>query len=206
LYSCVGSFDEQKLKQGRGVYIWMNEANEDGERTELARYEGNYVDGKKHGVGKFVFPSGDVYEGEFVNNKMHGMGTYTYKKTQDIYSGEWSDDKKHGQGRYEFAADKSMLVGVWVNGHMVSGDWELKDSAVYSGTFRYGVPVGPGKFRFKSGLELPGVFEEQKTGSEEPVEMDSAADEETSADNVVEAVINTDPPMVTWRGEHIISF
>ena len=56
----LGTFDENKLKQGQGVYVWMSELNEDGERTEVARYEGNYVDGVRSGVGKFVFPSGTL--------------------------------------------------------------------------------------------------------------------------------------------------
>lgn len=54
----TGTFDESKRKQGHGVYVWMSELNEEEERTELARYEGSYVDGVRCGVGKFIFPNG----------------------------------------------------------------------------------------------------------------------------------------------------
>lgn len=207
LKSCfLGTFDEARLKQGQGVYVWVSEPNEDGDRTEIARYEGSYVDGVKSGIGKLVFPNGDLYEGEFRDNLMHGVGSYTYKASQDIYSGEWSNGKKHGQGRYEFFADKSMLSGSWEKGFMVAGDWELKDFAVFSGTFRQGVPVGPGRFTFKSGLVLPGSFEETlpDKGPEESQEREPEEDGEGEAAPAED--IPAEPPIVHWRGESIVSF
>jgi hypothetical protein len=49
----------------------MGPASEEDETlVEKARYEGNYKDGLKHGVGKMKFPNGDVYEGEWVENKV----------------------------------------------------------------------------------------------------------------------------------------
>lgn len=37
---------------------------------EKARYEGNYVNGKKSGVGRIVYPNGDSYEGEWLEDKV----------------------------------------------------------------------------------------------------------------------------------------
>ena len=201
-----GTFDEARLKQGQGVYVWMSEPNEDGERTETARYEGNYMNGVKSGVGKLLFPNGDIYEGEFRDNQMHGVGSYTYKTSQDIYSGEWVNNKKHGQGRYEFFADKSMLAGTWDKGFIVAGDWELKDCAVYSGNFRMGVPVGPGKFTFKSGLVLPGTFEEAVPEKSPEGEQERDPAEEPEGDAPPAEDIPAEPPIVHWRGENIVSF
>lgn len=198
----LGTYDENRLKQGRGVYVWMREGEEE-EKVEVARYEGGYVDGVKSGFGMMRFPSGDVYEGEFQDNKMHGTGTYTYKKSQDIYSGAWVNNLKHGQGRYEYFADKSMLVGTWEAGSMVSGEWELRDSAVFSGSFRLGVPVGAGRFAFKSGLVLTGAFEEQRSGDGESTEEKGEAEEgEAEAAEAVAA----EPPVVSWRSDSIVSF
>jgi antitoxin component YwqK of YwqJK toxin-antitoxin module len=45
-------------------------SEEDETPVEKARYEGNYKDGLKHGVGKMVFPNGNVYEGEWFENKV----------------------------------------------------------------------------------------------------------------------------------------
>lgn len=147
---------------------------------------------------------GDIYEGQFADNMMNGIGTYTYKSSQDIYSGSWLNNKKHGEGRYEYFADKSMMVGTWEQNDMVSGAWELKDSAVYTGKFRMGVPVGPGKFVFKSGLTLPGVFEETNVvaeTTEEPV-----AEEEEGNEGEAKETVPPEPPIVVWRGESIVSF
>jgi hypothetical protein len=69
---CVfeGNFDAEKIKQGNGVFIWMKPGEEDEAPTERARYEGNYKDGVKSGVGKMTFPNGDIYEGEWLDNKV----------------------------------------------------------------------------------------------------------------------------------------
>ena len=47
-------------------------------------YEGALMNGKKNGVGKFVWSQGDTYEGEFHNGRMQGVGKMVYA------SGEWS--------------------------------------------------------------------------------------------------------------------
>ena len=43
------------------------------------RYIGNWVDGKMHGQGTYVYADGDKYEGEWKDDKRHGRGTVTYR-------------------------------------------------------------------------------------------------------------------------------
>mmetsp|Transcript_5875 Transcript_5875/g.9678 ORF Transcript_5875/g.9678 Transcript_5875/m.9678 type:complete len:232 (+) Transcript_5875:51-746(+) len=186
-----GTFDEERIKQGYGVYVWMAPGGEeDDSLQEKARYEGDYKDGLKHGVGKMVYPNGDVYEGEWFENKMQGEGTYTYKKTTDIYSGAWVGNKKHGQGTYEFGVDSSVMTGEWVEGQITTGKWVLKGAAVYEGSFKLGRPFGEGKFTYESGLEQSGSYVEQKPGE----------DEEPAEEGEVR------PPNVAWEGKSIVSF
>jgi hypothetical protein len=45
-------------------------SEEDETPVEKARYEGEYKDGLKHGIGKMVYPNKDVYEGEWMENKV----------------------------------------------------------------------------------------------------------------------------------------
>ena len=49
----------------------MGKASEEDETlVEKARYEGNYKDGQKSGVGRMTYPNGDEYEGEWLDNKV----------------------------------------------------------------------------------------------------------------------------------------
>ena len=192
-----GTFDDEKVKQGAGVYIWMGPGAEEDSVEEKARYEGDYKDNMKHGVGKMVFPNKDVYEGEWFENKMQGTGTYIYNSTAkggqpDIYSGSFVDGKKEGDGRYEFGADQSMFVGTWVGGEMTTGKWELKGAGVYTGEFKLSRPFGEGKFDFTSGLSQGGSYDEKK-----PAE----GEEEEAPEEGVEAV-----PNVAWVGQNIVAF
>ena len=131
----TGTFDSERIKQGEGTYVWMAPGEDDEAVVEIARYEGNYENGSRNGIGKMTFPGGDTYHGEWVDGKMNGEGSYTYKKTGDIYSGTWVNNKKHGYGDYSFGADKSMLRGQWENGELVDGSWELKNFANYYGMY-----------------------------------------------------------------------
>ena len=65
-----GDFNSEKQKHGQGVYSWMEPDEESGEAKKVASYEGKYTDGKKNGLGKMVFPNGDVYFGEWKDNKV----------------------------------------------------------------------------------------------------------------------------------------
>ena len=192
--SSSGTYDAERVKQGEGTYIWMGPgAGDDETPVEIARYTGNYKDGMRHGVGRFVYPNGDIYEGEFFENKMHGEGSYTYKKSGDIYSGSWVNDKKNGRGVYEFGADKSILQGEWVDGQITKGEWVLKGAAVFTGEFKLGRPFGEGKFVFNSTLSQTGAWVQKKLGPDE--EEEPVGEGEAPR-----------PPNVTWEGKSIVSF
>jgi len=187
-----GTFDNERVKQGEGTYVWMGPASEDDPDTlvEKARYTGNYKDGQKHGVGKMIYPNGDIYEGEWVENRMEGEGSYTYKTSNDIYSGSWVNNKKSGQGTYSFGKDQSIMTGTWENGQITTGKWALKGYAEYEGGFKLGRPFGQGKFAFTNGLTQTGSFDEKARGEDE---------EPPAEDEVV-------PPNTSWVGDSIVAF
>ena len=60
-------------------------------------YKGEWIDGKKHGVGAYVYPSGSSYEGEWKLNAKDGVGVYTYAKGGS-YAGEFKRGAFHGIG------------------------------------------------------------------------------------------------------------
>jgi hypothetical protein len=56
------------------------------------RYEGQWVDGRKEGFGRYFWPNGDLFEGQFLNGIYHGEGTLTYVSGRKVV-GEWVDGK-----------------------------------------------------------------------------------------------------------------
>ena len=57
------------------------------QQYDNGRYEGEMVDGKREGKGKFYFITGDYYEGDFKNNCKEGRGKYIYSSNKDTYVG-----------------------------------------------------------------------------------------------------------------------
>ncbi len=74
----------------------------------------------QNGKGKFEYDNKNVYEGDFLNGNKHGNGALTYADG-DVYSGEWKDDKFNGSGIYK--SEKSTLSGTKT---IYSGNWNSK--------------------------------------------------------------------------------
>ncbi len=92
-------------------------------------YDGEMLNGKRHGHGIYRWADGDCYEGDFVNNKRTGYGRYEHytDKWQTkhfcdlVYEGQWKDGEKHGKGvekHYMPGVNEDVTVyeGEWVNG------------------------------------------------------------------------------------------
>ena len=206
-----GTLNEERLKHGRGLYEWKKAGEEGEEPVVRATYEGEYSNGKKQGLGKMVYPNGDIYQGEWKDDKvslrldiilmvaealailmpcffchqMSGEGTYIYKKSSDIFSGTWVEGVKNGQGSYQFGADKAVLKGTWVNGTITTGQWIFADGTVYTGTFQHGKPVGPGSFALSNSISQSGEY------------VVSSEVEGEEQEEVVE-------PKITWHGQSVV--
>ncbi|TMW62770.1 hypothetical protein Poli38472_005388 [Pythium oligandrum] len=174
--SYEGMIGSDMQKQGEGKYTWRQK-NEDGDGkilhfvelasyynpaylrlvNDLASYEGGYVNGCKHGLGKMIFPSGDTYHGEWKQDKMHGDGSYMYANG-DIFSGKFEHGIRVGKGTYEFSIDKSLLVGNWSHNTITDGKWIFKDGGSYVGRFESGKPIGTCMYKFPSGLQQDGEY------------------------------------------------
>ena len=77
----------------------------------------------------------DSYDGDWVNGKRHGQGMFMHGA--EHYVGGWKDDKKHGKGT-EFGAE-GFYEGQFVNGVRHGEGKESKGGLIFTGTWNEGV-------------------------------------------------------------------
>ena len=73
-----------------------------------AVYEGPLADGKPHGKGKWLRPTGTSYEGEFVQGMPSGHGKLVSER-RVAYEGEFQAGTAHGSGRISFPMDGMVI-------------------------------------------------------------------------------------------------
>lgn len=61
------------FQNGLGTHTWFLKRVPNTQYPLRNEYRGNFVNGCRHGHGKFYYASGAIYEGEWVSNKKHGM-------------------------------------------------------------------------------------------------------------------------------------
>lgn len=84
-------------------------------------YDGEKLDVNStsiNGYGVYRYKNGDVYEGDFVEGKRHGLGEYVYKD-KSYYRGEWENDCKSGRGVY--CKNGKEYNGIWKENNFISG-------------------------------------------------------------------------------------
>jgi hypothetical protein len=102
--------------QGYGVVQWfMN-----GKATD--RFEGEYLNGRRHGRGVFSWANGDRYEGGYSEDNRAGVGVFTWGKG-GRYDGEWHDNLPNGKGKLT-KPDGTTYAGTFKNGcYQLSTGW-----------------------------------------------------------------------------------
>ena len=85
----IGQCISGDCENGYGVKITtVPNLLDGGEGSEV--YYGNFVDGKRNGVGQCLYPDGSKYIGEFANNLPDGYGTWIfYSPTEGVFSGHF---------------------------------------------------------------------------------------------------------------------
>lgn len=87
-------------------------------------YVGNMANNLPHGKGKEVISNGDVYNGDYVEGKRHGEGTFE-KKDDFIYIGTFRNNKFEGKGK-KLYPNGDKFEGMFRNGKE-EGTGVLKD-------------------------------------------------------------------------------
>ncbi len=162
----TGQFKDSK-PNGKGLY------NFPPEHKTYVSYEGDFVDGKQEGVGKFIDKKGNVYEGDVKAGKRDGKGKMTYANGS-VYEGEWSQNKKHGKGKYNIITKNGKPYGVYegtfVNNirETAEGDsakFSYASGKVYVGEFKANRAHGFGRETYKGKTYIgPFVKGKKQTG------------------------------------------
>jgi len=81
-------------------------------------YEGEYQKGKRHGLGRQLFDSGDMYDGGWKDGKLHDRGVYYFTNGDKLY-GHWADGVYDGVGFFHYV-DGSVSRRVYSKGRIMS--------------------------------------------------------------------------------------
>jgi len=102
------------------------------------KYTGYWENDNMSGKGKLEYPNGDIYDCYWVNNKAKGFGELV-RADGSRYRGEWEDDRPHGEG---------------------TESWP--DGTEYKGTYIHGLKNGRGTYLWNDGTKYEGEWVNDK--------------------------------------------
>ena len=83
------------------------------EQKSGASYDGYFLYGKMHGMGRWFYNNGEVFYGNWKGNDPF-VGLYLYRNG-DMFNGEWRDEKPHGKGTQKYK-NGEVMQGFWNSG------------------------------------------------------------------------------------------
>ena len=101
-----------ETRTGYSVYeniYWLGEC----EYADGSTYYGDWMNGKRHGLGKIVERNGYMYYGWWENDLRHGQGEANYPDGS-TYDGDWKYDKNYGMGKIT-RPDGTSYDAEWIN-------------------------------------------------------------------------------------------
>ena len=138
------------LKHGKGKIYNINGS---------IKYEGDFVNGKREGYGKFIWEDGEYYIGQWMNNLKYGKGIIYYKNGGIKLDCNWVNDMPEGNGKCIWK-DGNYYIGQFKNGlRNNKGKIYYKNGNIkYEGDFANGKPEGYGKCIWGNGNYYIGQF------------------------------------------------
>jgi hypothetical protein len=130
------------IKRSSGIYIWPQ-----------GRYEGELLNGIRHGKGSMEWSGRCRYEGDWKMGQRHGEGTLfsLIDRSEVIYRGEWKHNKKDGYGEY-FYPSGNCYRGYWKSNQKEGpGQFILlkgKRREIYEGNWMEDRPEGHGRYQW----------------------------------------------------------
>mmetsp|Transcript_1275 Transcript_1275/g.1638 ORF Transcript_1275/g.1638 Transcript_1275/m.1638 type:complete len:1093 (+) Transcript_1275:69-3347(+) len=144
------------IKKGRALKIFPSGAQIDGNKCENDEGVSSF-----NGYGIMTWSNGDVYQGDWLNGMRHGIGIFKSHEGRE-YAGEWFKGSRHGWGCLDHA-NGDTFEGEFHHG-VVEGVGRLTspNGDVYTGQFMKNKFHGLGKFRKGNGDEYLGYCHEGK--------------------------------------------
>ena len=134
------------LLHGKGQYV-----------TKAFKYDGEFKDGLKEGVGTYVWENGNRYEGPFTKDAPNGIGKYDFANG-DTYTGEVKAGALTGRGTYVTKSGDTM-EGTFVDGSLHGvGIHRFASGDRYEGELARGKPHGKGRYIGQDGHRVEGDF------------------------------------------------
>ena len=130
----------------------------------FGKYEGQLINNKREGRGKFYWNCGDIYEGEWKNDMKDGKGIY-YCNNTNRYEGDFKNDKAEGKGIFYYN-DGSRYEGDWKNDMREGkGIAFFNNGNRYEGDFKNGLREGKGIYYYNDGSRYEGDWKnDQREG------------------------------------------
>jgi len=139
------SFDKDENKNGTGVCQKSNFGP-----VEI-RYEGEWKENKKSGVGRIWWSNGDRYLGDWVNDSKEGYGFMIWENG-DSYEGGWKADLRDGSNCKYVYANGGIYQGGYCNDERhAEGAFIWPDGERFVGKWKAGGRFGKGILYTKNG-------------------------------------------------------
>jgi hypothetical protein len=127
-----------------------------------AKYQGQWLNGQRHGVGNLKSPSGQCYPR---NLARQDRGTCK-SPNEEVYEGTWIYDLQNGLGSMVWS-DGSKYEGQWVKGKITGyGKMTYVNGDVFSGDWMDAVKQGKGTYEFADGRVLSGSWQNDQAHGE----------------------------------------
>lgn len=150
VFEALSEFHEEWGVTGQGIVKAIG---------ELGFYQGaRDSQYNKQGLGRTLFPNGDMYTGEYKTNQRQGLGTYFWADQGIIYTGQWKNNLRSGLGRIVYP-DGGRYYGAWKNDKKNGeGRYTYPDGSSYTGAWENDVKQGFGTYTFTDGSSFVGSF------------------------------------------------
>jgi len=142
-------FQQDEMKDGVGCTPKNPQA-----KVLEARYEGEFKDNKKHGVGRVWWSNGDRYVGEWRNDCKQGFG-YMMWENGDRYEGTWTRDLRDGSNAKYNYSNGGLFEGTYLSDERHGpGAFIWPDGDRFEGTWKAGGRTGTGVLILANGTKI----------------------------------------------------